>query len=307
MCGKLSSSRRLDGDLADVGEPGGHGQVVERRVFGMKCERNEGLEAAGLVLQGAELEQVIDAVGVVFNVAVEHGRIRFEAQLVRRARGFEPLFAVNLVVADDGADARGEDLRAAAGHGVHTRLAQLEEGFFDAELGAASQKRDLHHGEGLDVHLGETFFEPLDQIQEELKRQIGVQAADDVELGDGFRVAGGRGLPRLIEGHGVARGIALFAAEGAELAGRDAHVGGVDVAIDVEVGHVAVHPLAHMVGQPTHGQHVTVSRRATRPSSALSRSLGHHLGGDGLQAGVVGLKCVAWEGGQSPRSQRSYH
>ncbi len=96
----------------------------------------------------------------------------------------------------------------------------------------------------------------MDEIEEEFERQIGVQAADDVEFGDGFGVAGGRGLPRLFEGHGVAGGVALFAAEGAELAGRDAHVGGVDVAIDVEVGHVAVQPLAHVVGQPAYGQNI---------------------------------------------------
>ena len=105
---KVVEQQAADGDLADVGESGGHGQVIERRVFGMECQRNEGLEAAGLVLQRAQLEQMIDAVFVVLNVAVEHGRIRLEAQLVRRARGFEPFLAVDLVVADDGAHARAQ-------------------------------------------------------------------------------------------------------------------------------------------------------------------------------------------------------
>ena len=93
------------------------------------------------------------------------------------------------MVADDGAHAGGEDFRAAAGHGIHTGIAQLEEGFFNAELGAAGQERNLHHGEGLDVHLGKSIFEAADKIEEKLERKIGVQAADDVELGDGFRVA----------------------------------------------------------------------------------------------------------------------
>ena len=105
--------------------------------------------------------------------------------------------------------------------------------------------------------LGNRSLRPRTRSRKNSKRKIGVQAADDMELRDGFRIAGGGGFPCLIEGHGVAGGVALFAAEGAELAGRDAHVGGVDVAIDVEVGHVAMHPLAHMVGQPTHGKHVT--------------------------------------------------
>ena len=211
------------------------------------------------------------------------------------------------MIADDRADARGKDFRAAAGHGVHTRCAQLEEGFFNAELGAASQKRDLHHGEGLDVHLGETLFEAADEIEEELERQIGVQAADDVEFGDGFGVAGSRGLPRLIESHGVTGGVALFAAEGAKLAGRHAHIGGVDVAIDVEVGHVAVHPLAHMVGQPAHGKHVAgaIENQAvvrTEPLPGPSPWRRSAPGGDRtFEMRGLGNRPT----GQSPRSQRS--
>ncbi len=110
-----------------------------------------------------------------------------------------------------------------------------------------------------------------------------------MKLRDRLGIAGGRGLPCLFEGHGVAGGVALFAAEGAELAGRHADVGGVDVAIDVEVGHVAVHPLAHVVGQPAHGQHVVraIEREAVVGAEPL---LGQDLGGDGLQPRVVGAK-----------------
>ena len=102
----------------------------------------------------------------------------------------------------------------------------------------------------------ETLFEAADEIEEELERKIGVQAADNVKLGNRLRVAGSRGFPGLVEGHGVAGGVALFAAKGAELAGGDADVGGVDVAIDVEVGEVAVHPLADVVGQPADCQNI---------------------------------------------------
>ena len=139
------------------------------------------------------------------------------------------------------------------------------------------------------MDLRESLFEAADQIEEELKRQIGVQAADDVKLGDRFGVARGRCFPSLVEGHGVAGGVALFAAKGAELAGSHANIGGVDVAIDVEVGEVAVHPLADMVGQPANGQNVGggVEREAVVGAETL---LGHHLGGDRLQTLVVGPK-----------------
>ena len=128
---EVVEQQAADGDLANVGEAGGDRQVVERRVFRMKGERDEGLEAAGFVLEGAQLEQVIHAVGVVLNVAVEHGRVGLEAEFVGRARGFKPLLAIDLVVADDGAHAGGKDLRAAAGHGVNARLAKLDERFVD--------------------------------------------------------------------------------------------------------------------------------------------------------------------------------
>ncbi len=77
-----------------------------------------------------------------------------------------------------------------------------------------------------------------------------MQAADDVELGDGFAVAVAGFLPHLLERHGIGLGIANPLSEGAELATGHAHVGGVDVAVDVEKGAVAVQALAHPVGHP---------------------------------------------------------
>ena len=110
--------------------------------------------------------------------------------------------------------------------------------------------------------LGKRSFSPLDQVEKIFERQVGMQAADDVELRHRLGVARSRGLPCLFQSHGVAGRVALLAAEGAQLAGRHAHIGRIDVAIDVEVGHVAVHALAHVVGQPAHGQHVAASHRA---------------------------------------------
>ena len=89
--------------------------MLQRRVVGMERQRNERLEAVGLVLQRAQLEQVVDPVFVVFDVAVEHGGIRLQPDLVRQLRRIQPLVAVDLVVADDVAHAVGKNLRAAAG------------------------------------------------------------------------------------------------------------------------------------------------------------------------------------------------
>ena len=90
--------------------------------------------------------------------------------------------AIDFVVADDGAHPRRKNLRAAAGHGVHARLAQLDQRLLDGELGASRQVRDLHHGERLDVDLGKALLEPAHQVEEVFERQIGMQAADNVKL-----------------------------------------------------------------------------------------------------------------------------
>ena len=86
--------------------------MLQRRVLRMEGQRNERLEAACVVLQGAQLQQVVDPVFIVFDVTVKHCRVRLQADFVRGARDLQPLAAVDLVVADDVADAVGEDFRA---------------------------------------------------------------------------------------------------------------------------------------------------------------------------------------------------
>ena len=88
---EVVEQQAADGDLADVGQAGRARQMLQRRVVGMERQRDKGLEAAGFVLQLAQLEQVIHAVFVVLDVAVEHGGVRLQPQLVRRARRLQPL------------------------------------------------------------------------------------------------------------------------------------------------------------------------------------------------------------------------
>ena len=59
--------------------------------------------------------QVIDAILVGFDVAVQHRAVGMQPQLMRRARHVEPLVAGDFVIANDAADALVENLGAAAG------------------------------------------------------------------------------------------------------------------------------------------------------------------------------------------------
>ena len=98
-----------------------------------------------------------------------------------------------------------------------------------------------------------------------------MKSSYDMEFCDGLRVTGCGGLKGLFQGHGVGAGGIFLAAEGAQAAGRDAHVRRIDMAIDVEVGpcrhgcarerELASHPTARM----------SPVRESARASSALSR------------------------------------
>ncbi len=240
-------------DVADVGEAGGLTDVLERRIVGMEGQRDEGDEAAGFILQGAQLDQVIDAVRVVLNVAVEHGAIGAQAELVRGARGFDPIVAIDLVIANDASDGWREDFGAAAGQRIHAGIAQALQGFADADLRAARQICDLDHGERFQMDVGEARLEAAQHLAIPIEGQLGMQTTHDVELGDRFGVTFARALPDLFDRHGVGFGIAHALAEGAEAATGDADIGGIDMAVDVEIGGIAVQALADQVSQVAYG------------------------------------------------------
>ena len=94
--------------------------MIERCIVGMEGQRNKRLEAASLVLQGPQPDQVIDSVLIVLDVAVEHRGIRLQSRQMRLPRRLQPFVAIDLVVADDVPYAVGKDLRAAAWAGIHT-------------------------------------------------------------------------------------------------------------------------------------------------------------------------------------------
>src|SRR5208283_1462020 len=114
-------------DLLDIEHASRLWQMLQRGVVGVKSQWDESLEAAGFILQIAELEQVIDAVFVVFDVTVEHGRVRLQTDLVSQLRGFQPLVAIDFVIANDVPYPVSENLGPAAGQRIDTRGFELLE------------------------------------------------------------------------------------------------------------------------------------------------------------------------------------
>ena len=145
------------------------------------------------------------------------------------------------------------------------------------------------------MHLREAFLQARAEIEEILKRQVGMQSADNVKFRDRLGVSGGRGLESFLQRHGVGAGRIFLAAEGAQTAGGHADVGGIDVAVDVKVRLVPVHALANVVGHPSHREDVagSVQREGVIGGEALA---GHHFRADGLEARVVSLKCMILNG-----------
>ena len=93
-------------------------------------------------------------------------------------------------------------------------------------------------------------------------------------------------VPDLFERHGVRLGIAHALAESAEAAACDAHIRGVDVAIDVEISAIAVQPFAHDVRQIANAEDVVGAVKRT-PSSKRETFAGLHLVADRNQARVI--------------------
>ena len=89
--------------------------ALEDGVLGVEGERDERDEPAGPVLLLAQAEQVVDALLVGLDVAVEHRAGRAQPHPVRGVVDVEPDVGVLLAGSDERSDPVGEDLGAAAG------------------------------------------------------------------------------------------------------------------------------------------------------------------------------------------------
>jgi hypothetical protein len=98
--------------------------TLEDGVLGMERERDEREEAAGAVLLVAQPQEVVDALLVRLDVAVEHGALGRDSEPVSRVVDVEPLVGVLLARRDERAHAVGEDLGAATGHRVEAGVPQ---------------------------------------------------------------------------------------------------------------------------------------------------------------------------------------
>src|SRR5256885_6753358 len=82
-------------------------------VVGVIGQRDVGEEAAGLILQGPEREQVVRAVRHGLHVSIQHGAVRGQAESVGLAMHRQPFLARELLVGNGGARGGAEYFGAA--------------------------------------------------------------------------------------------------------------------------------------------------------------------------------------------------
>src|ERR1700735_3606321 len=108
------------------------------------------------------------------------------------------------------------------------------------------------------MNLRKPLLQTAQHLAKPVEIQFRMQTADNMELGNRLAPALTRGLPNLLERHRVRSWIALLFAEGAQAAAGNANVRRIDMAVDVEVSNVSVHPLAHDI------RHVSESEQIAR-------------------------------------------
>ena len=152
--------------------PGRLGNLVHPRVVGVKCERDERLEPAGLVLKLAKPHEVVNAVLGLVDVAVEHRGVRVQAETVGRPVDVEPDIGRRLRATDPFADLRMKNLRATARKATQAGVDQSLEDRLDRLPGDPREELDLHGRVGLDVDLGIGVVNPLHDIDVILEREL---------------------------------------------------------------------------------------------------------------------------------------
>src|SRR5207248_10976553 len=108
--------------------------------------------------------------------------IRPEADLMGEPRCLQPFAAINLVVADDVADAVCEYFGAPSRAGIDTRLLHAPQRLRNGHLAALRKEGDLHHRKRLNVDLWIASLEAAHEVHKVIEGQVRMQAADDVKF-----------------------------------------------------------------------------------------------------------------------------
>ncbi len=218
------------------------------------------------------------------DVPVEHRRVAVHAEFVRDPVHVDPRIRAELAPECLLLNPIVEHLRAASRKRSQPRLLQIEQHApqIPRPFADPSEMYDFHSGERLDVDSRRFITDRPAHVGVVRKRQVWVQAADDVDL----RRPGVARLRRpsadLIDAHLVRTVVAPFAGEFAEAARERTDVRVVHVLVDVVVGPAAMQASSDLVRQIAHRPDIG---RLKQYSTFIERQTLTRLGlrGDGVE------------------------
>jgi hypothetical protein len=221
-------------------------------------QRDIGQKTGSVILQGPQGAEVLDAVLGGFDVAVQHGAVGGDSELVGHPVHPEPFFSSELPLRYGGPNGGAEHLRSPAGQTGKSCLPQGEQHLALRELLDPGQVGNLHRGERLYVNLGMPLFEPPDHFGVVAQPQLGMQPTDDMKLA-GRHSGGLLGfLKHLIQRAGVGALLLRHPGKGAEGAGvpQYADVGRIDVLVGGKEDPISVAGMVGKLGQHADPQQI---------------------------------------------------
>jgi len=116
-----------------------------------------------------------------------------------------------------------------------------------------------------------------------------MQSANNMKFSDRLGVSGSSSLESLFQSHCVSARSIFLASKSAQAAGSYANIGRVQMAVDVEIRFVPMHPFADIICHPAHGQNVArpVERKRV---SLVQPGTGKNLVMNRPEPGIVSLK-----------------
>ena len=163
----------------------------ELGVLGLIAPGDERGEAAGLVLQRAQPQQVLEALLVRLDGAVHHRRRRAQPGAVRVAHHVEPFVGGRLAVAvQQLAHAIDEDLGAAARNAVEPGGDETIDDRRHRQLRQARQVNHLRRRQRVQLERRIALLDRAEQILVPRQRQVGIVAAlqQQLDAADGDRL-----------------------------------------------------------------------------------------------------------------------
>src|SRR5580658_2677193 len=192
--------------------------MKEQRVLMHEAEGDELGEAAGLLLNFAEQQQLIDPVFGRLDVSVHQGGGAADAAAMRGADDLLPLLGGMFVAGKHEADFVIEDLGGRSGQSVEAVVAEHAQIIFERHSSEFDAVDYFHGRKGVNVHRWNRLFYGTENVAIVKWRQAVRQPALNANFGGADFPSFTRFLRDLFEAEKVGVGFARPAAEGAEFA-----------------------------------------------------------------------------------------